>query len=157
MDILTVFLSWQFLIFCLAAFGITFVIRTIVEYIIKRIIKESSLWNDMVLPILPIIVGTLMGYFMTTFSYPEGLGTKDSRIIFGLVAGLLSTLLYRMIKTLIVKKILEALPQAAPIVAKVDAILPDPVITTTTTTTTVVPVVDNNDLAEQVKEPITKE
>jgi DMSO reductase anchor subunit len=152
MDILTVFLSWQFLIFCLAVFGVTFVIRTIVEYIIKQVVKTSSLWNDMVLPILPIVIGTIMGLFLKAFPYPEGLTNKDSRIIFGLVAGLLSTLLYRMIKTLIIKKILDAYPQASPVVAKVEAVLPDPVVTTT-----VVPAIDNSDLAEQVKEPITKE
>ncbi len=139
MDPLSMFLSWQFLLFCVAAFGITSVIRTVVEYIIKRVLKESGLWRDMILPILPVIVGGLMGWILKSFPYPESLANKDFRVVFGISAGLLCTLVYRVIVALINKKAPEEL---APIIAKIESVIP--VVETTTTTT----------VSTEVKDPI---
>lgn len=100
-NILGVLLSWQFGIFSLSIFAITFILRTVGEYLfkyIKIIAKESKLWTELILPILPVVLGPITAILITTYPYPEGLSTVGSRFVFGLVAGLLCTLLYRIIK-----------------------------------------------------------
>ena len=114
--ILDTILSWQFIIFGVAVSAVMFVIRTIVEYIMsacKMAVKDSKLWNELFLPILPVIIGTVGAFFFKTYPYPDGLTTNGDRIIFGLVAGLLSTLIYRIGKALLIKKI-EALEATIP-------------------------------------------
>ena len=105
--ILQVLLSWQFILFGLAVAAGVFVIRRIVEYFIslKTDPKNVKLWNDLVLPILPVVLGPASAVFISAFPYPDGLTTKPSRFIFGLVAGLLSGLIYRVFKSLLQQKI----------------------------------------------------
>lgn len=94
------FVSWQFLIFSTAIVAIVFVTRKIAEYLLanwKPAAKESKLWNDLILPILPIFVGSIGALIFKKYPYPDGLVSGGSRFIFGLVAGLLSTVLYRLV------------------------------------------------------------
>src|SRR5574337_363255 len=95
--ILQTFINWQFLIFGIAVVAVVFVIRKVAEYLLanwKPAAKESKLWNDLVLPILPIAVGSIGALIFKHYPYPDGLTSGGSRFIFGLVAGLLSTVLY---------------------------------------------------------------
>lgn len=106
--ILQIFLSWQFLIFCVAIIAVVFIIRKIAEYGLANwapIMKETKLWNDLILPILPVVVGFLGGLAIKSYPYPYGLTNTVSRCIFGLGAGLLSTLLYKVLALLIQQKI----------------------------------------------------
>lgn len=106
--ILSVLLSWQFILFGLAIAAIMYVVRIVVEYFIqlaKGDPKTSKLWNNLFLPILPVVIGSVFALKIKTFPYPEGLVTAGDRFIFGLVAGLLSTLLYRVVKSMISKKL----------------------------------------------------
>jgi hypothetical protein len=106
--ILTILLSWQFILFGLAVAGVVYVVRILVEYFIqlaKRDPKTSKFWSELVLPILPVVLGAVAAVKLKSFPYPDGLVTRGDRIIFGLVAGLLSTLLYRIVKGLISAKI----------------------------------------------------
>lgn len=105
--ILQTLLSWQFVIFSMAIAAVMFVFRTLAEYAIsnwKPAAKESKLWNDLLLPILPVVLGPTAAVLIKAFPYPDGLVTGSSRFIFGLVAGLLSTLLYRVFKALLLQK-----------------------------------------------------
>lgn len=105
--ILQTLFSWQFVIFSMAIAAIMFVLRTITEYIMSNCsatAKESKLWNDLLLPILPVLIGPTAAVLIKKFPYPDGLTTSSSRLIFGLVAGLLSTLLYRVFKALLMQK-----------------------------------------------------
>jgi phosphoglycerol transferase MdoB-like AlkP superfamily enzyme len=105
--ILTILLSWQFILFGLAVAGVVYVVRILVEYFIqlaKRDPKTSKFWSELVLPILPVVLGALAAVKFKSFPYPDGLVTRGDRIIFGLVAGLLSTLLYRIVKGLLSAK-----------------------------------------------------
>jgi phosphoglycerol transferase MdoB-like AlkP superfamily enzyme len=102
--ILTILLSWQFILFGLAVAGIVYVVRILVEYFIqlaKKDPKTSKFWSELVLPILPVVLGAVAAVKFKSFPYPDGLVTRGDRIIFGLVAGLLSTLLYRVVKGLL--------------------------------------------------------
>lgn len=105
--ILQTLLSWQFVIFSMSIAAIMFVLRTFAEYLMsnwKEAAKESTLWTELLLPILPVILGAGGAVLIKTFPYPDGLTTTSSRFIFGLVAGLLSTLLYRVFKALLVQR-----------------------------------------------------
>jgi len=111
--ILSLLFSWQFILFSLFIAGITFVLRKIVEYLMssfKWAAKESKLWSDLILPILPVLLGAVIADKFKHFPFPDGLSTFGSgRIVFGLVAGLLSTLVYRVINSLLGQKIVTAL------------------------------------------------
>lgn len=109
MDPLSTLLSWQFVLLCLAISAIVFVSRTIVDFIIKSLNKTSSLWEDVILPAAPIVLGGLMGWQMDSFPYPDNLTSKDFRIIFGIVAGFLSASVYRMIKATLIRKVTDAI------------------------------------------------
>lgn len=104
--ILQIFLSWQFVVFSLAVAAIMFVIRTVGEYFFKNAkLTVKKLWQDLFLPILPVIVGGLFAFFVKSYPYPNNLTSNGNRIVFGVVAGLLSGLLYRVIKSLIFQKL----------------------------------------------------
>jgi DNA-binding CsgD family transcriptional regulator len=128
--ILQTLFSWQFVIFSMAIAAIVFVVRLVLEYLMSTytsLNKEAKLWNDLILPTLPVAIGPTAAYLIASFPYPDGLTTDSSRIIFGLVAGLLSTLLYRVFKALLIQKIGTIIP------ADTVAIIPPNPVTTTVT------------------------
>lgn len=101
-ELLKIFLTWQFLFACLGLAAITFVIRKVFEYIMLKNHKDSTLWRSVILPVLPVVNGTLIGFFAKNYPYPETLGTSVyGRLSFGLVAGLLSGLVYRVVVELL--------------------------------------------------------
>lgn len=105
--ILSTLLSWQFVFFSLGIAASVFVIRKIVEYMMANLpllSKESKLWTDLLLPILPVLLGAGSAVVFSMFPYPAGLATWSGRFIFGLVAGFLSSMLYRTINALLIQK-----------------------------------------------------
>lgn len=117
-SILQVLLSWQFIIFSLGIVAVTTVFRTIAEYLLKNvqvIAKESKLWNDLILPILPVILGSAGTLLIKGYPYPDGISTGGARFVFGLVAGLLSGLVYRIVKALFNQKLVSVLPSGTPV------------------------------------------
>ena len=100
-----VLLSWQFIIFGLGIVAITSVISRFTEYVfnIKKYAKRQKIWKELMLPTLPVILGSLLAYCITSYPYPVGLETSGARFVFGLVAGLLSTLIYRIVKSFLNK------------------------------------------------------
>jgi glucan phosphoethanolaminetransferase (alkaline phosphatase superfamily) len=136
--ILQVLLSWQFVLFGLAVAAVMYVIRLIVEYIasvLKKDLSTSNLWNNLLLPILPVFFGVAAAIVLKKFPYPgftpdiHGVVARGDRIIFGLVAGLFSTVMYRVIKSLLYQKLTSAVQNLTPTVVA-------PGTTTTITTTT---------------------
>lgn len=112
-ELLRIFLSWQFMIFCLGLAAMGFILRKIIEYTILDNphvpgSKHSMIWRSLILPIAPVVSGAIAGYFAKNYPYPEGLGTSEyGRISFGLVAGLLSGLVYRVISELLKSKMAQ--------------------------------------------------
>lgn len=100
MDPLMNFFTWQFMLFSLAVAGVTFILRKVIEYYAKNITKNTA-WEDLVLPIFPLVLGCLMGKLMTAYPYPDGLTSVGGRVIFGLVAGMFSGLVYRVLNSLL--------------------------------------------------------
>lgn len=115
--ILQTLLSWQFILFSLSISAVMFVIKTVVEYLMDNwtvAAKESKFWNNLIAPILPIVLGGAVGWVFKKFPYPDNLVLKWDRIMFGLVAGLLSTFLYGVIKGLLAQKISSIIPSTTP-------------------------------------------
>lgn len=110
-SILQMLLSWQFIVFGLAVAAIIFVLRQSIEYALNHWLKinvkskKYKIWSDLILPILPVLIGGLGGFIIKNYPYPSGLASISGRIAFGLVAGLMSGLLYRVIKSLLFSKI----------------------------------------------------
>jgi len=112
-NILQILMSWQFIIFSLGIVAVTSVLRTVVEYLlanVKVMAKESKLWNDLILPIMPVVLGSVSAILIKGYPYPEGISATGGRLVFGLVAGLLSTLLYRIVKAFFNQKLAASLP-----------------------------------------------
>jgi len=104
MDPLSSLLSLAFIIFSLFVGGIVFVIRTIVEYIWKNA-PNNKLWENVILPIVPALIGAVIAYFATMYPYSTGFTSTSGRCTFGFVAGLFSGLLYRVVKSLLKQKL----------------------------------------------------
>jgi hypothetical protein len=100
------FLNVQFILFSLGIAIITFAVRTTVEYIALERHKEIAIiWSQLILPILPIIIGGTISYFVKDFAVPDGLTSAIGRVFVGIVAGGLSSIVYQIIKGLLTAKI----------------------------------------------------
>lgn len=117
--VLQALLSWQFVLFALAIAALTFVIRKVVEFALDnpniptgKMTKEDRLWKELILPILPVVLGAVAGFLAKKYPFPDGLSNPSARIAFGLVAGLLSGLVYRVIKGTLAAKVIAALTAA---------------------------------------------
>lgn len=104
------------LVFFIFAFGINIIvitIRTIIETILKKInlvipqkigniIKD--IWNEFILPYIPVVIGGLVAYYIKDYPYPSEFATSISgRVFFGLIAGFFSASVYRVSKFYIKK------------------------------------------------------
>lgn len=111
-NVLRALLSWQFGFFALAIAAMTFVLRKIIEFAIDspriptgNMTKENKFWTELFLPIAPVLMGTLAGFFAKMYPFPEGIASPSARMAFGMVAGLLSGLFYRIIKGTLLSKL----------------------------------------------------
>lgn len=111
-NVLQALLSWQFVFFALAIAAMTFVVKKVVEFAIDspniptgNATKESRFWREVVLPISPVLIGAVAGFFADMYPFPEGIESTSARIMFGMVAGLLSGLLFRVIKGALASKL----------------------------------------------------
>lgn len=112
------FLQYGTLILACAVYIITFLIRRITETAIPSIKKQadandpklsyktafSRWWNEVILYVLPIIVGCLFGLVKAPFMFGDDVKTVSGRIIVGGVIGWLSSFLYKVVKKLLVSK-----------------------------------------------------
>lgn len=100
-------LSWQLLLACLAIAAVTFVVRKFADYMIETHTssnKNNKLWTDLILPIFPVVFGSVTAIFAKGLPFPDGITTGSARFTCGLVAGLLSGLVYRVIKSFLKTK-----------------------------------------------------
>jgi len=79
----------------------------VVDYIFQAkgyIAKENRLWSTLILPILPLILGSVGAVVAKQYPYPVEIVSASGRFTFGLVAGLLSGFAWRWIKAIIGSK-----------------------------------------------------
>lgn len=118
--LLAVFISWQFLFFCLGIAALTFVFRKLLEFAVLDNPslpgnRSSRIWRELILPITPVVFGGIAAYLAKQYPYPEGLTNSSyGRISFGLVSGLLSGLVYRVVIALLKAKITIATDSSCP-------------------------------------------
>lgn len=114
--ILQGFLTWQFLVFALAIGAIVFVIRQFIEYWMENwwplkekasVNKKAKLWRELVLPILPVFLGTVAGLLAKNYPYPEGFTAASARLAFGVVAGFTSGMFVRLYKSFLGAQVAE--------------------------------------------------
>lgn len=101
-------LSWQFILFCLAVTSFTYVVRVIVDYILnaKGIVpKDCHLWSELILPILPVFVGSIGSLVSKQYHFPLDISSASGRLAFGLCAGLLSGFIWRIVKATLSSKL----------------------------------------------------
>jgi hypothetical protein len=101
---LSALLSFQFVLFSLGIFTIVWVIRTIVEYVLPNA-DGNKLWEKLILPLMPPVIGTVVGLFATKYAYPDGLTTLSDRLFFGSVAGMFSSCVYQVAKGMLKDKL----------------------------------------------------
>lgn len=102
-------LSYQFLLFCLSISAFTYVITIVVDYCFRVkgfVAKESHLWSELILPILPVLLGSLGALIAKQYPYPPEITSASGRFAFGLVAGLLSGFAWRWVKAIISSKLI---------------------------------------------------
>jgi hypothetical protein len=117
-DILTNFLSFSTLVFCLAVFAAVWVQRKLFDFFLPvlkaTLLKHSPLflsnfiksktnllskfYKEVLVPIAPIGTGGLMAYFVTMYPYPELFTNTSPRVFFGVVCGLVSAWVYKVAK-----------------------------------------------------------
>ena len=114
--ILHAFLSWQFLFFCIALGAAVFVIRQVVEYAMKNwwplkgwaaANSKAKVWRDLILPIMPIVLGQVAALVAHQYPYPEGFSTVSGRVVFGLVAGFSSGLIVKLYKSFLASTVAD--------------------------------------------------
>jgi hypothetical protein len=101
---LNALMSYQFILFSLGVFAMVWVIRTIVEFIIPQT-DGHKIWEKLILPLLPITIGTIIGFLATKYAYPDGLVSLSDRLFFGSVAGMFSSCVYQVTKGMLKDKI----------------------------------------------------
>ncbi len=105
-EFLAIFLTWQFVILSVSIYAAIHIIRVLVEYFILNNPRfpgsvNSRLWRDLILPLLPIVLGIGFVFIAKSFPYPAILTEMYSRALFSMVAGLLSSTIFRVIKALL--------------------------------------------------------
>ena len=97
MNIIDLILSFPFVLISLGISAIVFVFKTIGEEVFEDLLL-SHWWNKVILPILPILVGAILGLSCKAYSFPEGVTGYSGRCLFGIVAGLASSSIYTILK-----------------------------------------------------------
>lgn len=109
------FLSWQFLFFCIAIGAVVFVLRSLIEFAMANwwplkqwsaAHKGATLWTELILPVMPIVIGQMMALLITLYPYPEGFTSAGGRFLFGLVAGFSSGLIVRIYNSFLSGKVI---------------------------------------------------
>lgn len=99
--------SITIIVYCLAVFGIVYIIRKVLEFSIPKLLvlntKLNKFWQELALPTMPVIIGGLAG-LIPQYPYPVQFISTYSHVFFGIFCGLISGLVYRLVKQNFVKK-----------------------------------------------------
>lgn len=93
------FFSPQFLFICLAVYVVTYVVRIGIRAVWKGS-NTNRLWNELVVPLLPVVLGGLLGLAAKTFVWPD-LASKTvlGRVMYGAICGLFSAFIYGRVRS----------------------------------------------------------
>jgi membrane protein required for beta-lactamase induction len=91
------------LILCLMIWVLVWVQRRVVEEAWKGA-KTNKWWNDLALPLAPLMNGAAIGAAIPQYPYPDEFKTFWARIFFAIVCGLISAHAYKIVKKVIQKE-----------------------------------------------------
>jgi len=95
------FVNPQSVLLCLGVWVTTYIIRTVMEALWKRV-ADSLLWAELFVPLAPILLGGGLGFLMKTFVWPEFVGTSViGRCVYGAICGVFSSLVYGRVRSFI--------------------------------------------------------
>jgi hypothetical protein len=101
MELLDLFLSYNFILLSLAISAIVYMIRILVDLFWDN--NDNKYWKAS-LNIMPILIGALLGLVCGKFAFPAEIVSISSKVLFSIVAGLFSSSVYALIKKLIESK-----------------------------------------------------
>jgi hypothetical protein len=103
---LSTFINWQTPVLCLGVYILVFVVRHVVDTLLKIGGHPNNLvWREMILPIMPVLMGVAIVLVMPMFPYPKPFDSSTgSLIIYGMICGFFSSVVYRIFKAAIAKK-----------------------------------------------------
>lgn len=91
-------------IFCIIIAVIIEAKNRIISYYFPKT-DDNKLYQELILPLAPILVGGVLAGLVKTYPYPEMFtASSGARVLFGCVAGLASAHIYRIAKNFLVKK-----------------------------------------------------
>lgn len=98
----------QTIYLCLAIYVVTYLIRRVIEGTWSILIQQgdakktsvsSRIWDEVVVPILPILIGGGLSFAAKTFVWPDfAIKTKLARFLYGCICGLFSSFIYNRIR-----------------------------------------------------------
>ena len=103
-EIFQVFVNPATIFVCLAAYVLTYVLRTFVQGVWADS-KTNHYWNELFLPLGPIVNGALLGLAAKSFMWPD-LANKTvlARMMYGAICGMFSALLYARVRSWLASK-----------------------------------------------------
>lgn len=101
-EILLLIFSVPTLIFCLSVWVLIWVLRKGVESIWKGA-KGNKIWNEFLLPIIPILMGVGLMLLIPNYPVPENMNFTGARVLLGMAYGLLSAQTYKILKKFLKK------------------------------------------------------
>ena len=100
--------NFQTIYLCLAIYVLTYLIRRLFEGTWKVLVQQGDvkkgalpvrIWAEVVVPVLPIILGGVLSFAAKTFVWPDyAMKTKLARVIYGCICGLFSAFIYNRIR-----------------------------------------------------------
>jgi hypothetical protein len=92
---------------CLGISAIVFTVRRSFEFYIvsKNYKKIINIWQNLFLPLFPLFLGAVVGWFAKSYPYPQNISSASGRVFFGIVAGMFSGLIYRLLKSILLSNI----------------------------------------------------
>ncbi len=104
----SVIFNVQTVYLCLAIYVVTYLVRRLFEgtwgiLVQQGRIKKGSvwgrIWGEVVVPVLPILIGGALSFAAKTFVWPDfAVKTKLARVLYGCICGLFSAFIYNRIR-----------------------------------------------------------
>lgn len=100
--------NFQTVYLCLAIYVLTYLSRRLFEGTWKVLVQQGEvkkgalparIWTEVIVPVLPIILGGALSFAAKTFVWPDyAMKTTLARVIYGCICGLFSTFIYNRIR-----------------------------------------------------------
>lgn len=95
---LEIFANWQTVLLSLCVYVASFGIRRIVEtgWVLA---KKNKWWNEVLLPLTPVVIGVIFGIFAKSFPWPLPVSESlSARVMYGVACGVCCGWLYARIR-----------------------------------------------------------